>query len=366
MKKTQKDNDKLIVKSNEMIEASYRLTLQEQRIILYMAAQIQPHDEDFKPIRLNISKFAELIELEDENYIYMQQVTRKLLEKVMTIRKGRTMLQIGWISSAEYFYGHGYFELCFDPKLKPYLLQLKERFTKYKLQYIIRFRHSYSIRFYELLTQYYSIGWRYFELDELRRILGIQPDQYKLYADFKRFILQPVKAEFNEKYSKGELDLTFDFKEIKEGRKVVGITFFIQKPFINKKIDYPLFDAAKENNDNNLVEKLIEMKLSRRQANSIVKKYSSEIIIRNIELTKKKNVEGEVNNVPAFLIQAIENDYAKDYKPSNSAELATLRAEANKCWSKNFGNCQAQWSTYKDNRTSACHFCAKFEKQRSL
>jgi len=70
MKKTQKDNDKLIVKSNEMIEASYRLTLQEQRIILYMAAQIQPHDEDFKPIRLNISKFAELI-----------RVSRRLVRK---------------------------------------------------------------------------------------------------------------------------------------------------------------------------------------------------------------------------------------------------------------------------------------------
>jgi plasmid replication initiation protein len=327
-----------------------------------MAAQISPHHEDFKPVRLNISEFTELLELEEENYIYIQQVTRKLLEKVMTIRQGSSKLQISWISSAEYFYG--YVDLCFDPKLKPYLLQLKERFTKYPLQNIIRFRHSYSIRLYELLKQYESIGSRYFGLDAFRSILGIQPEEYKLYGDIKRYILEPVRIEFDERYRLNDIEFTFEYKEIKEVRKVVGIRFEIKKPNqllleFQEKAETSKTDIDAEK----LVDELLVMKLTKRQANSKVKKYPAERILRNIELTKQKNAKGEVNNLPAFLLDAIDNDYAKDCQPVNP-KLAELRKKAKKCWNNCNGNCAGTWTTYKGNQSSACHFCAKFEKQR--
>jgi plasmid replication initiation protein len=360
-----KYEDKLVVKANQIIEASFRLTLQEQRIILYMASQIKSDDEDFRPIRLSVSEFANIIEVQDPNYVYMQQITRQLLEKVMTIRQDRSGLQIGWLSSAEYFYGQGYVELEFSPKLKPYLLQLKERFTKLRLQHAIRLNHSYSVRFYELLKQYESIGWRYFELKELMRILGIEEGEYKLYAHFKARVLKPVKEEFDEKYSKGELDFTFDFEEVKESRKVIGIRFVILK---TKQLESEVQDKSETSKTDigveTLVSELLAMKLTKRQANSKVKKYPAERILRNIELTKQKNAKGEVDNLPAFLIDAIENDYAKDYKPVNP-KLAELRAEARKCWNQNRGYCAATWKRHKDNQSIACHFCAKFEKQRS-
>jgi plasmid replication initiation protein len=328
-----------------------------------MASQIKTNDDDFKPIRLSLSEFANLIEVQDPNYVYMQQVTRQLLEKIMTIKQEKTKLQIGWLSSVEYSYEHGFVELCFDPKLKPYLLQLKERFTKYRLQNVIKMSHSYSIRFYEFLKQYETIGWRYFELKELMEILGINQEEYKFYANFKARILKPTKAEFDEKYKQKAIEFTFEFEEKKEVRKVVGLRFVIKqrKQIALEKEEKA--DKPTETPDKDLVEKLLEIKLTIRQAKSFVKKYPAERILRNIELTKQKNAQGEVNNLPAFLIKAIENDYAIDYKPANP-KLATLRAEARKCWANNFGNCQAQWSTYKDDRSSACHFCAKFEKQR--
>jgi|SRR3990172_8458901 len=361
------ENKELIVKSNNLIEASYKLTLQEQRIILYMASQIQANDDDFKPIRLSISAFKDLIQINNNSqYKELKEITERLRTKDLAIKQSNSTLHIGWLSSAEYFHSQGYIELEFSPKLKPYLLQLKERFTKYKLVNVLQLKSFYHIRLFELLKQYESIGWRYFELDELMGILGIKKGEYKLYADFKARILKPAKSEFDEKYKHKAIDFTFEFEEHKEVRKVVGLRFEIKK---HKQIALERkekVDKSTETPDKDLVEKLLEMKLTIRQAKSLVKKYPAERILRNIELTKQKNAQGEVNNLPAFLIEAIENDYAKDYKPSNSAKLATLRAEAKKCWSKNLGSCRVQWSTYKDDRSSACHFCAKFEKQRSL
>jgi plasmid replication initiation protein len=358
-----KEEDKLVVKANHIVEASYSLTLQEQRIILYMASQIKPNDDDFKPIRLSISAFKDLIQINNNSqYNEIQEITKRLRKRDLIIKQQNTTLQTGWLSSAKYFNGEGYVELRFDPNLKPYLLQLKERFTKYKLQHIIKMSHSYSIRFYELLKQYESIGWRYFKLDELMGMLGIKKDEYKLYAHFKARVIQPVKAEFDEKYKQKAIEFTFEFEEQKKVRKVIGLRFEIKKP---QQIAKEKVEKTTETPED-LLEKLMEIKLTIRQAKSLIKKYPAERILRNIELTKQKNAQGEVNNLPAFLIEAIENDYAKDYKPSNSAKLATLRAEAKKCWSKNLGSCRVQWSTYKDDRSSACHFCAKFEKQRSL
>jgi hypothetical protein len=37
----------IVRKSNRLIEASYKLTLQEQRIILLLASMINPTDKDF-------------------------------------------------------------------------------------------------------------------------------------------------------------------------------------------------------------------------------------------------------------------------------------------------------------------------------
>jgi len=195
------------------------------------------------------------------------------------------------------------------------------------------------------------------------RILGIEPDAYKLYAHFKARVLNPVKEEFDTKYSKGELDFTFDFEEKKESRKVVGIRFDILKPNqlaldVQEKVETSQTDIGNET----LVDELLAMKLTKRQAQSKVKKYPAERILSNIELTKQKNAKGEVDNLPAFLIDAIDNDYAQDYKPVNP-KLAELRAKVSGCWNNCHGTCGGTWERHKDP-SADCHLCEKFEKQR--
>ncbi len=61
---------------------------------------------------------------------------------------GALGLKLQWLASAEYFEGSGYVELEFSQKLKPFLLQLKDRFTKYQLEYALKLKKSYSIRIY--------------------------------------------------------------------------------------------------------------------------------------------------------------------------------------------------------------------------
>ena len=219
------DDKRIVVKSNYLIEASYRLSLQEQRLILLMVSKIKPDDRNFHVYQIAIKDFNRIVGIKGEaSYQRTKELTKKLLERSLQIIKDNSTLQVSWLSSAEYFEGKGYVELSFDPKLKTYLLQLKEFFTRYRLQHVIRLKSAYSIKLYELLKQYENIGRRKIGLDELRHKLGLKPDEYPLYANFKQKILSRVQTELN-----AFTDLSFSTIEQKHGRKVIGIVFVISK-----------------------------------------------------------------------------------------------------------------------------------------
>lgn len=361
-----KTND-LVVKSNEIVEASYKLSLQEQRIILFMASKIQKEDEDFKPVKLSIDEFTSLLNLSGKSkYKEMKDIASKLRRRELIIYKPKSELRISWLSSEEYFYDQGYAELCFDPKLKPYLLQIKERFTKFQLRDVIRLKHVYSIRFYELLKQYEAIGWRYFELEELRKILGIDKDEYKLYGDFKKKVVVPVKKEFDLKYSTGELDFTFEYEEKKASRRVAGLKFEILKPEIHKEsVEIKVEALCKIQPYNALEVELSALKLSKKQITALIKKHPLDTIRRNMELAKKKAADNELKNIPAFLLAAIEGDFASNQAQDVDPGQHGLILIANSCWARTKGGCGAVWANYKENKKHECYYCKKFESQRT-
>ena len=59
----------------------------------------------------------------------------------------------------------------FSPVLEPYLLNLKETYTKYRLGYVIHFKSEYSFRLYEIMKQYEKIGERTVPIEELKEQL---------------------------------------------------------------------------------------------------------------------------------------------------------------------------------------------------
>lgn len=218
-------NTKLIVKSNYIVEASYKLTLGEQRVIYILTSMINKDDEEFKPYKLTVKEFAEILGTKNkDSYSRVSQYVELLRERDLTIVKEKSILKTKWLSSAEYFIDEGYVELEFSPKLKPYLLVLKERFTKLSLDQMVSFSSQYSGRIYELLKQYEKIGERIFVVEDLKSLLGIELGEYKLYADFKRKVLTKARDEINL-----NSDLLIVIEEIKTGRKVTSIKFKISK-----------------------------------------------------------------------------------------------------------------------------------------
>lgn len=222
----------LVVQSNSLIEASYKLTLREKRLILILTSKVEKNDEDFKKYDFSVSELAALFEIKDDSYYtQVQKITKELMSKVLIIKEDKGLLFINWLSSAKYEVGN--VSLEFSPRLKPYLLSLKKQFTSYTLKNIVQFKSVYSIRIYELLKQYVNTEQkeRTIEVEDLRNKLGITEynqqgkiikKKLKNYADLKRKVILQAQKELINK-----ADIAFFFEEIKKGRKVVAIKFLI-------------------------------------------------------------------------------------------------------------------------------------------
>jgi len=315
--------NQLIVKSNNLIEASYRLTTQEQRIILLVASMMRPEDEDFQEYYIEIQSFMDFIGVSGHSkYKEIKEITKKLRERTIVIKnlQENSETQVGWVSSFKYYNREGYIKIRLDPELIPYFLKLKERFTQYQLKNVIKLKSSYSIRLYELLKQYEKVKERYFELPTLKRILGIKPEEYKLYGDFNRKVLKKAKEELKEK-----TDLKFSYKEKKDARKVIGIYFFIKLNLKN-----PETPEAVETDSLNL-DLYLKLQnyfcLSPEQAKEAIKLRPEAELQENLAYVEKKYKQGEVESIGPYTWKIIK----ENIKPQTSMfdiEKQKQKAEA--------------------------------------
>ena len=217
------DKNYLVTKSNSLITASYDLSLQEQKLILSLASMVQPTDEEFKEYKFKIKDFMSLLEIETKTkYTEIPKITKELMKKVFEVREGRDVIQLSWLSSARYKTGEGVVILKFHSSLKPYMLQLKELYTSYRLENILLLKSKYSLRLFELLkcNEFKKI-WT-IELETFKKLLGVTEKSYSIYQNVKNRIILQAQKEL-----KGKTDIKFEFEEIKTGRKVTSLKFYI-------------------------------------------------------------------------------------------------------------------------------------------
>ncbi|WP_257985534.1 replication initiation protein [Bacillus sp. V5-8f] len=213
----------LVTKSNMLIEASYKLGVIEQKLILFLASNINPADADFKTYALSVKEFnSKLLGYKGTpKYTELRQITKELMQKVFEIRINKKVIQVAWLSYVAYNETEGTIDIRFDPFLRPYLLELKKEFTSYKLENIVKLKSSYAIRIYELLKQYEKLHERTFLLSDLRKMLGAD-DIYPAYGNFKQRVLVPAQKELKKK-----TDISFEIEEVKVRRRVDKVKFLI-------------------------------------------------------------------------------------------------------------------------------------------
>ena len=236
----------LVVQSNALVEAKYRLSVEEQKIIKILISQIQREDEDFKDYEFHIRELAKMLGMEHKDpYGVLEKITERLMSRVLKFSSAETntLLQASWLSSALYKKGEGTVLLRFDPYLKPLLLQLQSYFTKYELGQVLQFKGQYTIRFFEFRKSFLGKNKKVveFPLDKLREAFGIGKKEYRDFDNFRRRVIEPARLELLEKTGQ-----SFVWEAVRQGRggKVVGVRFVFDGE--TEKIEQAILESKPE------------------------------------------------------------------------------------------------------------------------
>ncbi|WP_456364806.1 replication initiation protein [Priestia aryabhattai] len=319
-----------VTKSNILIESTYKLSLQEQRILLIMASKVQPNDETLKTYRFRAKDFIEIVGNKKGTgfYSYLKEIVNGLQTKILTIKEKGRQRNYNWVITSIYEENEGYITLQFHPSLKYLFLELKEKFTSYQLENVVRLNSVYSIRIYELLKQYERLRKRELTLEELRHFLAIEPTKYKQYGHFKSKVLAVAQKEINNK-----TDIYFEFVEIKTGRKVTSIEFIItSSPALNgssstqeKKLELNQSFSKLEDNTNSLENDLAGLGVKPEKIEWLLSEFTQDHLERNIRYTQNRLITGDVTHPHSYVVKAIQKDYARSHRNQNALTLKRLQ-----------------------------------------
>jgi len=219
-----------------LVNAKYKLNTSEIKFILNAISQIDSiKDEVLKEYQIKVSELEQKLQAE-QNSTRLKQFAKKLMSKPLEVPVENGFLIFNWFSKIRYFENEKIFKVRIDEDLKPYLLQLKERFVSYNLKYILPLTSSYSVRIYQLLKEYENLKIRYFDLKELQELLKV-PKSFVPYGKFKQKVLKVAERELKE-----HTDIYFDLEEEKIGRKVTKLIFKIRQNINNTKNVPSLFE----------------------------------------------------------------------------------------------------------------------------
>ena len=213
-----------VVKSNELIQQrTHMLSVQEQKIILFLISQLKPDQKEFEYQTFDIIDFCEMCGIEPQqgkNYSMLKNAVKSLSDKSIWVVGKETDTLMRWISNAKIEKGKGKIQIRFDEEMKPFLLELQNRYTQFDLIYTLTMRSKYSVRLYEILKSYEKTG-EPVQMS-LRRFQELIGSEYAEWYDIKRRIVEPAVKEINEV---GDLRVLYTTK--KKGKAIVGITFSV-------------------------------------------------------------------------------------------------------------------------------------------
>lgn len=350
--------NKLVVKANRLIEAKYKLTVREQKFILFISSLIDKDDKDFKYKKLRIKDVEDVLKGDETKkwgsiYEVIREITVNLNQKPLSIRTETGTWQIiYWFASLEFEESKGMVTFEFSEKLRPFLLQLKGLFTKYRFQNILNLRSGYSIRIYELLKLNQFKGKVRYELSLFRELIGASHQdpatkkmvhKYEEYKAFKRSILKHAQKEIER-----ETDIYFELKEERESRKVKYLVFYVFKNENNEKKSSAIFseptpeEVPEQESNERIIEQFIAIGVGEQQAREIYLRGFNEIkqkeirrqiveanrgldeyLQEKIDYVLAQKTKGTVLNPPGLLIKAIQENYhdpeAKKQKAKKAA-----------------------------------------------
>lgn len=241
-----------VVVSNFLNTASYTLSLNETRVILAAISKIKKGMvlSSDQPLVITCDDFMETFELGSD--YYPRRVFHALVDAVSGLMRNVIKIynteedladskknkysgsytEYHWLNSGtSYDAKKREISLRFDDQIIPLISQLESCYTSYELKSVSTMKSAYSIRLYQLLIQWRSVGFKKFSVREIRTLLDIEDHEYTTMSNFKKRVIDLAVLEINATSDifianpKQKTKSDSLYEQTREGREISHFTF---------------------------------------------------------------------------------------------------------------------------------------------
>jgi len=222
------NSNRLVVKDNALIDASFNLSLVEQRLMLLAIVEAR-EIQNLSPntaIEISVSSYTQQFKADSNNiYSAIKEAARTLKRREFSYLdryKGQPAYSTAnWVNKITYVDNSGFVVLYLSEEVISLISRLEEQFTKYHLEQVSSFKSKYSTRLYELIIKWLSTGLtEKYEINDLRNKLGLAVNEYSTMSNFKTNVLDKALSEINK-----HTDITVNYDQFKQGRTIKAVQF---------------------------------------------------------------------------------------------------------------------------------------------
>ena len=217
--------------SNDLVRAAHNLNLMEKRLLMLCISKIDSKRSYVEPvpnipITLTVIEFQNAYDLPQKSvYIEAKKACMSLQKRFVrffhkSAKGNRLETVISWLTKATYADAEGWIQISINGELAPYLIELKNHFTSYKLNRVSAFRSVYSWRLFELVQQFKKTGVLKISIEDFAKTLELSESYITDFYNMKSRVIIPAITEIREKDG---LDIAWTTAT--RGKKVVALTF---------------------------------------------------------------------------------------------------------------------------------------------
>lgn len=362
-KEIRKKNIRLIVQSNELVEARYMFDTWEMRVFHFFASLINKNDDEEKKYRIWLNDIKKAYKLNNnDSYHQLREATKRLSDKSVFLNyekdgtdrevKHRFIKFVDYATEGQAVSANQeYVDVSIDKEMLPFLLHVqknfdpaKTRYTAYDFRNVIELK-PYSTRIYQLLKKEEYRKERILTIDEIKKQFNII-DEYKRFSTLYQRIIEPSLISINK-----HTDITIPLDKIeklKQGRKIYAIRIPIYSK-TKTEISYLRGEPTQANlfDDKTLEEAKLKEKVS--PADVLFEEFQEIVVesfgvtptiflkVLNTEKHDKKDIEQAISvtrrakynqeikkNIAGFFLRALKDGYTD---PKEEAKKKVLKAK---------------------------------------
>lgn len=229
------DTNNYVVMANDMLmHSASNLTLDELKLLRFIVMQTKKGDKELFEFELSAKDFAKLLGLSiktNDLYKRLQTMVKHIMQEVIYIGDDsqKKWVMFHWVDVCRY--NNGKITIKISDELKPFLVGLRGKFTRYQLSEIISFKSTYAIRLYEILNSYMDENNLPYADNAIEISISVEElrkntdtiNKFERPYDFKKKVVTTAIREINDK-SKYHITAT----PYKRGKEVVGFDFLIE------------------------------------------------------------------------------------------------------------------------------------------